>query len=196
MQQICEHLPSLACTKRNGNENRVATELLIDTGRRPMEICQLRWDCLQQDATGQNVLVDDNYKAGRKGRRLPSSQATAGVITRQQELIRADFPLTSTLELMLLPTRVGNPHGRKPLASGWLVSRHREWIRSLPEFLVPTRVEINGQQVTKMQTFDKSKIFLYAYRHTYCQRHADEGIQSDVLQSLMDHRQLSTTQRY
>jgi integrase len=57
MRQICEHLPSLGDTKRNGNENRVAAELLIDTGRRPMEVCQLRWDCLQQDASGQNVLI-------------------------------------------------------------------------------------------------------------------------------------------
>ncbi|CAM5610352.1 tyrosine-type recombinase/integrase [Streptomyces coeruleorubidus] len=196
MRQVCEHLPSLAGTKRNGNENRVATELLIDTGRRPTEICQLRWDCLEQDSTGQNVLIYDNYKSGRKGRRLPISQATAGVITRQQELIRTDFPLTPTAELMLLPTRVGNPHGRKAIGAGWLSGRHREWIQSLPEFLVPTRVEINGQQVTKMLPFEKPKIFLYAYRHTYCQRHADQGIQPDVLQSLMDHRQLATTQRY
>ncbi|MGW7385547.1 hypothetical protein [Streptomyces sp. NPDC054794] len=94
---------------------------------------------------------------------------------------------------MLLPARVGNPHGRKSLASGWLASRHREWIRSLPEFLVPNRVEINGQQATKILPFDKSKIFLCAYRHTYCQRHADEGIQPDVLRSLMNHRRLSTT---
>ncbi|MFE9451601.1 hypothetical protein [Streptomyces sp. NPDC006739] len=72
MRQICEHLPSLAGTKRNGNENLVATELLIDTGRRPTEICQLRWDCLQQDTTGPNVLTYDNYKSGRKGRRLRS----------------------------------------------------------------------------------------------------------------------------
>lgn len=196
MRQICEHLPSPAGTKRNGNENLVATELLIDTGRRPTEICQLRWDCLQQDTTGQNVLIYDNYKSGRKGRRLPISQATAGVIVRQQELIRTDFPRTPTAELMLLPTRVGNPHGRKPIGAGWLSGRHREWIQSLPEFLVPTHVEINGQQITKMLPFDKSKIFPYAYRHTYCQRHADQGIQPDVLQSLMDHRQLATTQRY
>jgi integrase len=66
MQQICEHLPSLADTKRNGNENRVAAELLTDTGRRPMEICQLRWDCLQQDASGQSALIYDNYKAPAK----------------------------------------------------------------------------------------------------------------------------------
>lgn len=191
MRQICEHLPSLVGQARNGNENRVAVELLIDTGRRPQEICQLRWDCLKQDSDRQHVLIYDNYKANRHGRRLPISQATAGVITRQQELVRADFPSTPTDQLMLLPTRVANPHGRKPIAPGWLSGRHREWIRSLPEFLVPTRVEVGGRQVTKMMPFDRSKIFLYAYRHTYCQRHADAGVAVDVLRAVMDHRRLT-----
>ncbi|MGW7385546.1 hypothetical protein [Streptomyces sp. NPDC054794] len=54
-------------------------------------------DYRKQDTDGQNVLIYDNYKAGCKGRRLPISQATAGVITRQQELIRADVPLTPPL---------------------------------------------------------------------------------------------------
>ncbi|MEU1516792.1 site-specific integrase [Streptomyces sp. NPDC005811] len=196
MRQICEQLPSLVGQARNGNENRVAVELLIDTGRRPQEICQLRWDCLKQDADGQHVLIYDNYKANRHGRRLPISQVTAGVITRQQELIRADFPSTPTAQLMLLPTRVANPHGLKTIAPGWLSGRHREWIRSLPEFLVPTRVEMDGLPVTRMMPFDKSKIFLYAYRHTYCQRHADAGVAVDVLRALMDHRRLDTTQAY
>lgn len=196
MRQLCDHLPSLVGHRRNGQENRVAVELLIDTGRRPQEICQLRWDCLKQDADGQFVLIYDNYKANRKGRRLPISKATAGVITQQQERIRADFPLTPTAELMLLPTRVGNPWGRKPIGPGWLSGRHREWVRSLPDFLVPTRVEVEGEPVTKMLPFDKSRIFLYAYRHTYCQRHADAGVAVDVLRVLMDHRRMDTTQAY
>ncbi len=44
--------------------------------------------------------------------------------------------------------------------------------------------------------FDKSKIVLYAYRHTYAQRHADAGVGIDVLYELMDHRKLDTTQGY
>ncbi|MEU4275332.1 tyrosine-type recombinase/integrase [Streptomyces tanashiensis] len=39
-------------------------------------------------------------------------------------------------------------------------------------------------------------MFPYAYRHTYAQRHADAGVPVDVLCQLMDHRDLSTTQRY
>ncbi|WP_329375272.1 hypothetical protein [Streptomyces sp. NBC_01483] len=61
---------------------------------------------------------------------------------------------------------------------------------------MPTVVEINGQRVNKQIAFDKAKVFLYAYRHTFAQRHADAGVAPDVLKVLMDHRQLDTTQRY
>jgi hypothetical protein len=44
--------------------------------------------------------------------------------------------------------------------------------------------------------FDKAKVVLYAYRHTYAQRHADAGVGIDVLRELMDHRKLDTTKQY
>lgn len=196
MRELCTHLPSLGSTGRHGDENRVAVELLIDTGRRPTEICQLRWDCLKQDSDGQHVLIYDNYKANRRGRRLPISQATADIIVERQKRTRTEFPSTPTRELMLLPTRRANPHGRKPIRAGWLSSQHREWVRSLPVFYVPTLVEVNGVMTTKVLPFDKENIFLYAYRHTYCQRHADARVPVDVLRVLMDHRKLDTTQAY
>jgi site-specific recombinase XerD len=44
--------------------------------------------------------------------------------------------------------------------------------------------------------FDKALVVLYAYRHTYAQRHADAGVPIDVLRELMDHRKLDTTKQY
>ncbi|WP_234329657.1 site-specific integrase [Streptomyces viridochromogenes] len=44
--------------------------------------------------------------------------------------------------------------------------------------------------------FDKTRIFPYAYRHCYAQRHADAGVPVDVLKELMDHRLITTTQGY
>ena len=43
---------------------------------------------------------------------------------------------------------------------------------------------------------DRAKITLYAYRHTYAQRHADADIPVDVLRELMDHRLLDATRQY
>ncbi|MBN9743518.1 transposase [Amycolatopsis sp. A1MSW2902] len=74
--------------------------------------------------------------------------------------------------------------------------RHRDWVNALPPVLIPLTVEENGVRVTKTLPFDKAKIFPYAYRHTYAQRHADAGVDVTVLKELMDHRLTSTTQRY
>lgn len=177
-------------------ELRIAVELLIDTGRRPDEVCQLTFDCLERDSNGKPVLVYDNIKSSRNGRRLPIGEATAGLVVVQQERVRARFPETPMAELKLLPSNRKNPAGRVPITEGWVPGWHRRWVDSLPDCAVPTVIEQEGRAVTKMLPFDKTKIFLYAYRHTYAQRHADAGVDVTVLMELMDHRLLSTTQRY
>ena len=48
--QLVKALPALERT--SGPAIRAAIEVLIDTGRRPAEICKLGWDCLGQDADG------------------------------------------------------------------------------------------------------------------------------------------------
>ncbi|MCM8551597.1 site-specific integrase [Streptomyces sp. STCH 565 A] len=194
MTQLCQHLDGLEAT--GAREIRTAVELLIDTGRRPAEICRLPYDCLERDEDGKLTLIYDNHKSARKARRLPISGETGALIIAQQERVRARFPNTPTDSLKLLPSMLTNTTGTKPITPEWLAGSHRSWVKSLPEFLVPTVVTVKGRQVTKTLPFDKAKIFPYAYRHTYAQRHADAGVAPDALQSLMDHRQLTTTQQY
>ncbi|WP_326720424.1 site-specific integrase [Streptomyces sp. NBC_00243] len=194
MRQLCEHLDQL--DSRSHRISRTVVELLMDTGRRPSEICRLPWDCLQRDGDGKPVLIYDNTKAHRKARRLPISEVTAGVIVGQQELTRARFPTTPIQRLALLPTPMTNPDGTKPITSEWITQLHRTWVDSMPEFLVPAVVEVEGRRVAKMLPFDKAKIYPYAYRHTYAQRHADANVPPDALRVLMDHLRLNTTQRY
>ncbi|WP_331759473.1 site-specific integrase [Streptomyces sp. NBC_01579] len=192
MRQLCDNLDLLE--RASSRETRVATELLIDTGRRPDEVCQLKWDCLARDPDGSLILLYDNHKAYRLGRRLPIGKETAAVIINQQERIRQRFPDTPVGELALLPSSRANPDGTKAIRG--ISDAHRAWVDAQPDFLIPIVVEVNGQPVTKTVPFDKSKIFAYAYRHSYAQRHADAGVLPDVLKDLMDHRQLSTTQAY
>jgi integrase len=194
MRHLCEHLEVLE--QRGCPEARVVIELLIDTGRRPDEVCQLRLDCLDRDADGKPVLIYDNFKAHRHDRRLPIPEATASLIIRQQQRVRERFPDEPADQLKLLPATTRSLGGRRPLTDGWVGRRHRDWVAGLPDMVVPTVVEENGKQVTKMLPFDKKRIFPYAYRHTYAQRHADAGVGVEVLRELMDHRQLSTTQQY
>jgi integrase len=181
--QLCGHLDELEAI--SSRRMRVAVELLIDTGRRPEEICAIGYGCVDRDSDGAPVLVYDNHKAARLGRRLPVSQATARLVTDQQAWTRARFPHTPASELKLLPTVFANPDGRKGIRTESLSERHRTWVDALPPLL-----RADGSE------YDKAKITLYAYRHTYAQRHADAGVPVDVLRELMDHRLLDATRQY
>lgn len=166
-------------------EIRVAVELMIDTGRRPAEVCVLAWDCLERDADGTPVLVYDNAKSRRQRRRLPVSEHTAALITGQKAAVRERFPDTPPARLRLLPSRRLNPDGTRPVTEDNLSGRHRIWVDSMGPLL---RADGTG--------YDKSLISPYSYRHSYAQRHADAGIGIDVLRELMDHESMDTTKRY
>lgn len=180
MRQLCDHLDLIPSP-----EIRTATELAIDTGRRPEEIAALDWDCLARDADGAPVLVYDNHKASRDRRRLPVSEATAAVIIAQQQRVREQFPAVPVGELKLLPSDRRNPHGRKAITAFTFGFAHRTWVDNLPVLRTGDGTE-----------FSRKRVFPYAYRHTYAQRHADAGVPVDVLRELMDHRKLDTTRGY
>jgi len=180
MRQLCTHLDQLTTP-----ETRTAVELAIDTGRRPEEICELDFDCLARDEDGQPVLIYDNHKANRPGRRLPISEHTAALITAQQRRVRDRYPHTPVNELKLLPTDRRNPGGRRAITGFSLAFAHRVWVDKLPVLRTADGIE-----------YDKTKIVLYAYRHSYAQRHADAGVPVEVLRELMSHRKLETTSGY
>jgi len=180
MAILCAHRDTLEPA-----EVRVAAQLGIDTGRRPEDILGLPLDCLARDKDGAAVLIYDNRKADRLGRRLPIGESTAAVIIAQQDRVRARFPHTPPAQLALLPSPRRNPHGRTPISIDMLDDRHREWVDALP--ILRTR---DGAE------FDKTKITPYAWRHSYAQRHADAGAPIDVLAELLDHRNLNVTRRY
>jgi integrase len=178
-------------------EIRAGVELIIDTGRRPNEIASLRYDCLDRDGDGKPVLVYDNAKANLAGRRLPISEATAAIITRQQARVRSCFPDTPVTGLPLLPGSRQHKLGIRPISGAYLSDRHLRWLERIPPIMVRSVTEAaNGRRVSSMIPFDRSKVFLYAYRHTYAQRHADAGVPADVLRQLMDHKSIATTQIY
>lgn len=183
LSQLITALPSLE--ESAGPAFRAAVELFMDTGRRPAEICQLGWDCLDQDSDGKYALVYTDFKANRQGRRLPVADETAKVITGQQQRVRARYPGTPPSELALFPRTTRNREGKRPVSDSVVASHHRSWVSSLP----PLRLE-DGRE------FDKDAVFLYAYRHSFAQRHADAGTPVDVLRDLMGHRSMSTTQLY
>ena len=180
MRQLCAHLDWL--DGHLEREMRVGIELLMDTGRRPDEACELAYDCLAFDNDGKPVLIYGNSKENRPQRQLPLHQATADLIRAQQARVRSRYPHTPAAELKLLPSVIRNPRGRKAISADSLGENNRAWVDAMPEI-----------KLDDGTAFDKSKIFLYAYRHTYAQRHADAGVAVDVLAMLLDHDTLEAT---
>ena len=90
------------------------TEILIDTGRRPDEICQLPWNCLARGADAKPVLIYTDSKNYKPGRRLPVAEATATVIAAQQQHVRQRFPATAPADLVLFPRERYQPPRHHP----------------------------------------------------------------------------------
>jgi len=183
---------------------RRLTEILMDTGRRPEEICSLPWDCLTSGEDGKWVLIWTNHKANRANRRLPIHDDTAAIIQAQQSDMLDQYPKTPRHKLVLFPRGKDNHEGTFSISGASYGQYHRKWVRGFPAVhtaSIPRRSgTIKQMQVPFVddvgQPFDINKIQPYAYRHTYCQRHADQGTGPDVLRELLDHRSMTTTQIY
>ena len=177
----------------HGLTTRRAIELLADTGRRPNEICILTVDCLdfdnEHDDSGAErklgVLVHDMPKVARQGCRLPIDQATVELILAQKRAIRARYPATPARELRLFPRMHRNPHGTIPMNPAHISRIMRLWVNALPAV-----VDVDGS------AFGREAIVAYAFRHSYAQRHADNGTPVEVLRELMGHASMVTTQGY
>jgi integrase len=182
-----------------GPEIRAAVELQAGVGRRTEEICSLSWDCLdfdeQRGETGEvrraPVLVYDMPKVNRVGCRLEIFEREQRIIEAQQKRVRARFPDTPAGELKLFPRRFKNPAGTNPILPGRFASRIRAWTDALAPIELPER-DTEGRALY----FPKERIVPYAFRHTFAQRHADNGTDVVVLAKLMGHRDINFTQGY
>ncbi|MFG2886666.1 tyrosine-type recombinase/integrase [Streptomyces sp. NPDC048297] len=183
MRQLGAHLDAFEAM--TCYEMRLSVELLMDTGRRPEEICRLELNCLTRDSQNKPVLLYNNWKEQRIGRQLPIHGPTAELITVQQKRVRERFPDRPPSQLVLLPSPQLNLRGDRSIDSNHLSGMHREWVESLPDFVLDDGT-----------VFDKEKIFPYAYRHSFAQRHADAGVPVDVLAELMEHENYQTTRTY
>jgi site-specific recombinase XerD len=162
--------------------------LLRDTGRRPMEICGLRTDCIGGTAD-EPVLRWYSYKMGRPGRDLPIEQATAQDIGDWIEVREAlSIPKGSRDYLFPAVTEVAaEPYLRPPYFAYAL----RMWARNIP-FIGSGIVDNDGNEIA----FDRSNIYPYSFRHSWAQRHADSGTQIEVLAELLDHEGLDSVGAY
>jgi integrase len=174
-----------------GQQWVVLFQALRDTGRRPAELTSLGVDAVSRDHDGGPILVYDNRKSRRHGRRLPIGEDLHATLWAWRQVVVARFPDTPTDQLALFPRPTRNREGTKPMLADQLSHKFGDWIAGLERIDGPDR-DSAGQPVA----FDRNRIYPYAFRHTYAQRHADAGTPVEVLQALMDHTDIKTTQGY
>jgi hypothetical protein len=182
-----------------GEMARAAVELAAGVGRRTGELCALSFSCLDYDThvgdddeqRSSPVLVHDMTKVGLTRCRLPIHDREAKIITAQQARVRAAFPATPTERLALFPRALKNPDGTKPVSASWLAWVMRRWVDALPRLDSPER-DSRGLAVP----FPRERIFPYAFRHSFAQRHADAGTPVDTLRELLGHRTIRVTLGY
>lgn len=170
-----------------------AAELLLRTGRRPSEICHLHATCLQWDERvgedgmldRQPVLVYRPEKTPKRSKRLPIHAREALIITRVGARARARFPDVAPEALPLFPRQTQNRSGTVAMSSHRVALALREWMRRLPELR-----DSDGTP------YDRRRVVLYAFRHSYAQRLADQNCPPHLLMDLMDHRSFKTTEGY
>ena len=131
------------------------------------------------------VLVHDMPKVAVRNFRLFIAQSTAELIVEQRERVVARYPGTPLSQLRLFPRERLNPHGTLPAYHARLGSAVRGWIKELPK--------LSG---ASGEEFPRERVFPYAFRHSFAQRHADNGTPIDVLATMMGHRKIDTTRGY
>ena len=130
-------------------------------------------------------------KVVKTGCRLPVHDREAAIITAQQARVRAAFPDTPPERLVLFPRPLKNPDGTKPIAAAHLQRAMRAWVTALPRLDGPER----GADGASLP-FPRERVFPYAFRHSFAQRHADAGTPVDTLKELLGHDTVRTTLGY
>jgi integrase len=170
---------------------RLAYELLRDTGRRVGEVGALRCDCIWRDNDGSAWLLYDNVKSARLDRRIPIFESLARSVEQVAADVTALFPDTPRSDTALFPAQVQNRLGRRSISGGTIRIWLRTWIDQIPG-LTGQVFDDDGE----LRSFPDVKVHPHAFRHSYAQRLADSGAPLDVTQKLMDHGSPMTTQGY
>ncbi|MFJ2194268.1 site-specific integrase, partial [Kitasatospora sp. NPDC087861] len=120
------------------------------------------------------------------GRRLPIFEETVeAILVWRKRMTELGYPIGKGAHLFP-PNR-----GKTCMPTPYLAKALRAWVDEIPDLRSNVPDTDGG-----LLPFDRSLIFPYAFRHTYCQRHADAGVPPHLLMELMDHNSLDVTRGY
>ena len=104
---------------------------------------------------------------------------------------RRAVPRHPPSRLWLLPRPTRNAAGTAHIGAGQLYNWLRAWVAGIPRIDAGPADE-HGDPIP----FSRSAITPHAFRHTYAQTLADQGVPAPVLRDLMDHHHMNTTLGY
>ena len=203
-QQLRDNLPLLG---EDGN-SRNSAELLLHTGRRPQDLVRIPFDCLVETSyvtddgvqRQVNLHYTDRWKGQPQVLDLPLFDDAVTTIERQQSWVRRTYPqwfnadgTPTRHDLALFPAPSGNPDGTKNIHADTLSGIVAAWTRGeRTSYTVGTIANLAGPDGTPWT----APITPYTLRHTFGQQLHDAGVPLDVIQQLMGHDVIATTQVY
>lgn len=163
-------------------------KVLRDTGRRPGEILGLPRNPLVWDPHGQMYSLEyfDNKNDREEG--IPIHESTARIILEWIE-VRDAMPIES--EWLFPSTARRRRADTEHLTPATVNGIFNRWVAQIGDF-PSSAFAADGT----LKPFKIEAIVPYAMRHSYAQRHSDADTKPEVLQSLMGHKDLKTTQGY
>ena len=176
--------PISACSATTAG---VASRSGSRSGGGPESCAGLAFGCLAYDeradpaggTVATPVLVHNMTKVGVVRCRLPIHQRTAALIREQQAAVRARFPDTPAGELVLFPAVQRPQGGRRPISAAQWARELQRWARRLELFEGwldrEGGLHLHRGPDRDPVRFDPARVFPYALRHSYAQRHVDAG---------------------
>jgi len=156
--------------------SRLLAEILMRTGLRVTDGCQLPLDCLRQDPQGAPYLHYRNHKM-RRDALVPIDDALAESVREQQAATRERF----AEPVHLLPRQNRNPHGALALARATFVGQLQRWLRDCQ-----VRDELGRP----------ARVTPHQWRQTYATRLINSDVPQEVVRRLLDHTSHQMTARY
>jgi integrase len=151
--------------------------VLIETGLRCGDACQLPFNPLVDDSVGWPCLQFFNHKV-RSEQLIPLSPKAAETIRAQQRLVEERWPAGTR---WLFPRRQSNPDGAKPFSSETLRRHLEAW-----QDTIDLR-DAAGQPV---------RVSPHRFRHTIGSRMVNAGVPLPIIQKLLGHASAQMTGTY
>lgn len=170
-----EHDANLA--RLPDDTTRHLVTVLVETGLRASDACNLSLDCVAEDSVGWPCLRYYNSKV-RAEQVVPLSPKAAVALRAQAELVRRDWPERARF---LFPRPWGNPDGALPFSYATLESRLRRW---------QADIELKDEHGRP------SRATAHQFRHTFGTRLINLGVPEHIIQRLMGHVSADMTGRY